>query len=194
MMTLLLLACRQVEVDNPTGTCVSDDGSRVCDHAPDPSDTYLPDCDPPLDREYWRVFAIDAATAYIYPRPDGAAAVQEICAGDDADAVELLDRYTLCSSNVVDTINAMDPADALAITHLLHGRLHFFGVDGDVSPYVFTDDALEICAGDDDPLLADWCAYHEGRVGTCTDVGFGGMSDEAADAVAAAAEVLYGIE
>ena len=193
MLISLLFACG-VGIENPTGTCEPDgDGSRLCYSAPAPADTYLPDCDAPLAREYWRVFAVSSESAYIIPRPDGASAVAEACAGDDADLVALLDRYTLCGSVDVEQVNDMALADALAITHALHQRLRFEAVDANVEPFVPPDDGALICASAD-PAMADWCGFQPtSDGGNCTDIGYGYASDEEAQAVAAAANALYGV-
>ncbi len=56
----LVFACQlgEIVIENPSGECEAEtDGSRLCYHSPNPTDTYLPDCDNTLDRELWRVFA-----------------------------------------------------------------------------------------------------------------------------------------
>jgi hypothetical protein len=51
LMAAMAVACGGA-LENPTGECTADgDGSRACYHSPNRSDTYLPDCDAPLDRE-----------------------------------------------------------------------------------------------------------------------------------------------
>jgi hypothetical protein len=60
------------------------------------ADVYLPDCDAPLGRELWRVFAIDASTAYVVPRPDASGISLGICDGEDADMADRFERNGLC--------------------------------------------------------------------------------------------------
>lgn len=197
---LVLLGCPGPEIANPTGECVAeDDGGRLCYHAPEADDTYLPDCEAPLAREYWRVFAQGEDSAYVMPRPDGSTAVEAACADEDAVLSDLLDTYTLCGSPDVDTINDMAIADALFITHALHARLVFVAVDlgegsGDVDPFLPMDDVLAICRAAHDAILDTWCGDQEGRVDgdSCNDMGIL-MTAEEAEAAAAAANALYGI-
>ena len=53
---MVLLACgdkNTVTVENPSGECQADsDGSRTCYQAPIENDTYLPDFDTDLSRQY----------------------------------------------------------------------------------------------------------------------------------------------
>jgi hypothetical protein len=61
-----------------------------------------------------------------------------------------LDRYFLCqeqalSSEQVEAVNAMSPADALAIAHALHQRLVFVAGEAGVRPYASPGDILELC-------------------------------------------------
>lgn len=163
---LWLAACPAAVVENPSGDCeAADDGGRRCYHAPEPGDQYLPDCDLPIDREYWRVFAQSEDSAYLIPRPDGAGLTWGICDGEDAELAALFDQYTLCAPQVdVALVNALPPADALAIAHALHERLVFTVVDlgrgaGAVEPAPIPTDLAEACAGPaaGDPALVDLC-------------------------------------
>lgn len=197
LLPLLFLAgCPTVE--NPTGDCAADgDGSRTCTHAPEAGDIYLPDCAAPLDREYWRVFAPSEASAYVFPRPDGATATAQACADGDADVLAALDTYGLCGGPAdPDVVNDMALVDAFTITRALHERLAFVAADGagEVDPHVPFDDAMLICA-DPDAVLDAWCAAQAARQtgDDCTDIGIV-MSAEEAEAVALAANRLYGID
>ena len=120
-------------------------------HSPDPSDVYLADCEAPLNRELWRVFAIDEATAYTIPRPDAMGLTYGICDGEDADLADVFDRNGLCV-DIADpnTVNAMSHVDALAITHALHERLIFQAVptenDGlSLFPWAPDEDVIDAC-------------------------------------------------
>lgn len=201
LLTLLLAGCPAGDIiANPTGDCVpDDDGSRTCYHSPEPKDQYLPDCDAPLDRELWRVFAQSADSAYVIPRPDGDARVATLCAGDDAALVALLDQYTLCGTPDIDRINAMLPADALTITHAMHAILSFSAVEqGDawgIDPWVPDTDLVDACALSQDPALDEVCTMIAGRIegGTCTDIGYL-LDEDAATGLAALLNQLYGVE
>ncbi|HEY8947171.1 MAG TPA: hypothetical protein VIM73_23165, partial [Polyangiaceae bacterium] len=82
-------------IRNPTGDCEApDDGSRPGFHFSSDS-TWLPDCENPLDREYWRVFARSASSAAIVPRPDGAPELREPCTTEH-ELSPLVRKYGLC--------------------------------------------------------------------------------------------------
>ncbi len=208
----LLTACfdNSEDVANPTGDCVAEDeGGRDCYHAPDPSDSYLPDCDAPLDREYWRVFAREGEegvyTAYMIPRPDATGITWGICDGEDAALAELFERNLLCQSSVgqdeLEVINAMDVAEALEISHALHERLVFSPIDyGDgwsVEPFAPERDLAEACVqwGSDYPDAAEVCDELVGNMeaGTCMMLAQLYSEAEATD-MAALMNRLYGIE
>jgi len=136
-------------VINPTGSC----GTR-----PDPGRvgyggggaTWVPDCQAPLLREYWRVDTMDGITAYTLPRMDGAPAFQPACA-DDTDALhELVTRYDLCapaqSEQQVNIVNSLALADALQLTHYLHLHLQFVSDGASIAPFPITADILDACA------------------------------------------------
>ena len=198
LLPILLVACGP-EIDHPSGDCqADDDGSRLCYHSPEPGDTYLPDCEAPLQREYWRVFAQSEDSAYVIPRPDGATALAQLCEEADEATAALLESYTLCGQTDIDLVNAMDPADALEITHLLHERLAFTVVDlgegyFDVDPFVPMDDVLAACETAGAELDA-YCEFQESRVDGdgCTDIAYLPTEEEAV-ALAAAVNALYGI-
>ena len=58
-------------LDNPSGDCTADgDGGRIGYHSP-AGDTYYPDCQNTLAREFWRIFMQDNGDVYMIPRPDG---------------------------------------------------------------------------------------------------------------------------
>ena len=69
--------CGQSDINNPTGMCgTRSDGARAGYHAPAENDIWVPDCQNPLAREYWRVFSQDGGTGYVIPRPDGTPELQ----------------------------------------------------------------------------------------------------------------------
>src|SRR5690606_37110897 len=158
-------------VDNPTGDCEPEsDGSRS-GHSPTRDSQYLPDCDPPLLREYYRVFAQKDKTAYMIPRPDTAGIRYGYCNGDDQQLADLFDRNGLCVE-VADpkVVNSMTPKDALWIAHLLHEKLFFVAEDQDgtwdVRPGAFSDDVVAACdrAAVDLSESQVACRYHRDRV------------------------------
>jgi len=158
-------APRLPDVRNPSGACVAPPGNGARPgHGPGEA-RYLPDCKPPLRREYYRVFAQSEQLAFMVPRPDDAAPTRALCASEAQGSPlrVLFDRYTLCSAVAdVARVNAMTPADAMAIGHALHERMRFSAVGGDVRPFPYADDMLAVC--DAEPALAqgalaERCAY-----------------------------------
>jgi hypothetical protein len=97
------------------------------------------------------VFVQADGTAYMIPRPDGHPALFFACrSGNEQPFKQILDRYLLCqeqalSAEQVEVVNAMVPADALAIAHVLHERLVFVAGEAGVRPYAFPGDILELC-------------------------------------------------
>lgn len=198
---LLLAGCPAPGVPNPTGDCeASDDGARLCYHAPEAGDVYLPDCEAPLDHEYWRVFATSEESAYIVPQPFGSTAAAAVCAGGEADAVALFEGYGLCDPDAGAPEGGFAVADAHDVTRLLHGDLVFVAVEQgegawDVDPFLPMDDVLAICDATTEAALDQWCADQEARVGddgTCMDIGIL-MDQAAAEAAAIEANAYYGI-
>lgn len=203
-LVLFLAACGgpadpDIPFPNPTGDCTApDDGGRRCWHTPG-SGTWYPDCDPPLDREYWRVFVESDGTAWMMPRPDGAPPIAAACADEEHPQRELLERLTLCGPVDVDLLNAMNPADALTLGHWLHTELDFEArVEGDqasIVPYVPFVDEVEACRHTDNPALDDYCADRfafEGA-GTCPGETDLVMDAAVAEAMANAVDAVYGV-
>ncbi len=194
MLLLLLVGCETI--DNPTGDCTADgDGSHRCYSVS--ADTYLLDCQAPLSRELWRVFAIDAQTAYVIPRPDATGLSLGICDGDDAELADLFDRNGLCVE-IADpaVVNSMTPADALAITHALHERLDFTaegsGSEWWVSPFAPDGELYDACALSDSADIADFCASLTETMdaGECRQLA-STFTEAQATAMAAALDELY---
>lgn len=189
-------------VDNPTGDCEADgDGSRT-GHNPGDSQ-YLPDCDPPLEREYYRVFAQEDETAYMIPRPDAMGIRYGYCSGDDAELADLFERNGLCVEVAdPDVVNSMTPEDALAIAHLLHENLVFVaeqqhGESWGVLPGAMTDDVVAACDRAEVDLsdALDACRYHRDRASSKIHDDMGRIYTRAeAEQLAAGLNELYGIE
>ena len=201
LFLLPLLAC-QTPVQNPTGSCeAADSGARSCYHAPAATETYLPHCDAPLERELWRVFAIDETTAYMIPRPDATGLTFGFCAGDDAELADLFDRNGLCVE-IADpsVVNSMTLADAMAINHALHERLVFTNTDGNgtpaIRPWAPDGDIADACAlitGD----VPEACEWFQERRELAPDEDCSAMAwvpdAESVDAIVPALNALYGI-
>jgi hypothetical protein len=186
-------------IDNPTGDCAApDSGARQGYHQPDDGDVWLRDCELNLNRELWRVFAQSPSRAYVVPRPDGAAALRPVCAGDDAAGVRpTLDRYTLCSASPdITLVNAMDPADALAITHYLHSQLRFEATvdQTGITPFALKCDVRDACELEPNQSseLETVCMEVRDSLASGTDIGID-YSGPAAMELAALLNELYGI-
>ena len=199
------LACgekRTATVENPSGDCsAEDDGSRTCYHAPMESDTYLPDCQTDLSREYWRVFAMSDTSAYIIPRPDGMGLMYDLC--EDANVGELMNTYALCSetlgANEVDIINDIPPEDALLITNALHSKFLFTVDENDmISPWAPPNDIVDACkfSDDNDDLVSDYCdtalSYYDSG-DDCPNIAFFPSAEEAS-IIVARLNTLYGLD
>lgn len=190
-------------VDNPSGDCEAGyDGSRS-GHNPGDSQ-YLPDCDPALQREYYRVFAQEDETAYMIPRPDATGLAYGFCEGSDEERSDLFERNGLCvptaNTETVQKINSMTPSDALEIAHLLHERLVFRAAEGSsgwsVVPGLFLDDVVDACnrAAVDLSEAKDACADAKKRVTEKSQDDIGRSYTEAeCKQLAPALNELYGI-
>jgi hypothetical protein len=145
--------CGKAGFANPSGACgTRSDGGRAGYQAPDAQDQWVPDCQNPLRREYWRVFSQDGASAYVIPRPDGAPELATPCANADHDLHPVVVRYQLCSAaestEQVGIINHVDLTDALHVTHFLHSQLEFAATqDGrGIQPFAIPSDVLDACS------------------------------------------------
>ncbi len=188
-------------VDNPTGDCEpDDDGSRTGHHPGDSQ--YLPDCDPPLLREYYRVFAQEDKTAYMIPRPDALGIHYGYCDGDDPELARLFDDNGLCERVAdPDVVNSMTPADALAIAHVLHEELVFVAEEHEgnwsIWPGAMSDDVVAACerAAVDLSDAQAACSYHRDRVQNKSHDDMGRTYTRAeVEQLAPALNELYGIE
>lgn len=168
-------------IENPTGDCAApDSGARAYYH--DPGDTkWLPDCQNPLAREYWRVFAKTAESAYLIPRADGAPGLQPACADEDHPLHSIVKKYPLCemasSRAEVDRVNSLPPADALAIAHELHRSLRFVVTDEGmgIAPFPMPSDIMDVCelhSNADNPELQELCEEETARLQSGYDIGF----------------------
>jgi hypothetical protein len=190
-------------VENPTGKCQAEgDGSRV-EHSPNPTDVYLPDCSAPLDREYYRVFVEESGTAYTIPRMSADPAFYRACLNEEDPLHEVLQTYSLCDSSapstpdMVEKLNSMAPADALALTHYLHERLVFFVTEQGVSPYPMAQDILDACKADEqfrNGAMQERCDFEIAaeQQGVRTTQGWIHVGEQA-EALAAAMNELYGL-
>lgn len=151
-------------------------------HSPGLDDTYLPDCNAPLNREYWRVFAVSESSAYVIPRMDafGVANKYGMCTGE-TELSSLFKKYGLCKevlgSADIQVLNNMEPAEALNITHALHKRLCFESQNTagswSIVPWAPDDDIHEVCNKNIDAGAASYCDEIMKRFncnGTCIDM------------------------
>jgi len=196
-------------VTNPTGTCqpkdnVKDNGARPKYHSPGAS-TYLPDCDAPLNREYWRVFAKSESSAYVIPRIDafGVAAKYGMCTGDD-ELSSLFKKYRLCKETLdsadVEVLNNMKPSEALNITHALHKRLCFqaqaAGGSWSITPWGPDDDIMDVCNTTADAAAVSYCDEIKKSfecTGSCVDMAIM-PSAEAVRVIVPGLNKLYGAQ
>lgn len=187
-------------ITNPTGSCEApDDGGRRGYHTPGAGDVWLPDCALPLEREYWRVFAVSDTSAYVVPRLDGTPELAEMCADPEHDLHALVEKYALCepaTGATVDRVNDLAPADALALTHDLHTRLVFEVVPGGITPHPIPTDIIDAChlqPDDNSRALVELCEREQERLDSGNDIGFSYEGPGAAELVERLNE-LYGIE
>jgi hypothetical protein len=112
--SLLMAGCSDIQ--NPSGSCgTREGGGRPGYHSPGGS-TWVPDCQNELLREYWRVFSDEGTSAYMIPRPDGAAEIQPVCADASHELRPLVDRYGLCvAAGGIDQVNPF--ASVISCTH-----------------------------------------------------------------------------
>ena len=192
---LFLFGCSP-KINNPSGDCEAEsDGSRLCYHSPEASDSYLPDCQNPLKRELWRVFALNESSAYIIPRPDTMGLQFDLC--ESGEYTELLQEYDLCADITdPDTINNIPIEKALQITNILHQHL-VFSTDssGQVTPWAPDEDMLLACQQIDDPIVDEYCGNisSQNESGECLELAFT-YPEEAGLLFATTLNTLYGIE
>ena len=166
-------------IPNPTGTCQApDDGSRRGYHSSDGT-AWLPDCKSPLRREYWRVFAESADSAFVIPRPDGAPELEPVCNDTDHALNPIVRAHALCASAAgqadLELVNHNAPADALAVTHFMHGVLRFTTSGSGIAPFPLPSDIIDAC--DLHPEAAStalraMCDRERDRLQSGNDIGF----------------------
>ncbi len=178
----------------------ADDGTREGYHYPG-DDIWLPECENPLAREYWRVFLQSEKSAYIIPRPDGAPELQPVCADEGHPLRGLIDHYLLCSAatsaSQLDKVNNMLPEDALQLAHYLHVQLRFRIKDdgAGITPFPMPADIIAAC--DLHPQinsvdLGELCDRERSRLESGHDIGYIYSGDAAIELVELLNE-LYGV-
>jgi hypothetical protein len=204
LLPIVAIACgSSAGVENPTGDCKANGkGNRVGYDGEPVGAVWLPDCQKPVAREYWRVFAQSSTSAYMLPRPDGEANLVAVCGNVAHPLHAMVESYLLCSAATseasVARVNSMLPADALQIAHYLHTVFAFendsrAGVH--IAPFPITDDILEACAlhaQDNSTEFTAICTREQDRLQSGNDIGFKYDGPGAVELVARLNE-LYGI-
>ncbi len=164
---------------NPSGNCTTTgDGSRPSFHIPLEGETYLPNCQNPLRREFWRIFVKEDGTAYMSPRPDGLGIPLGICDFSDGHLIAHMAKlYGLCNDPVTDQvdpniINSMEPLYALEFSTIFHRQLHF-DVDTFLNtPWMVPDeDILSVCDLLGDAMRGDTKSFCKDIEERCDDQG-----------------------
>lgn len=205
LATLVVIAgagCGQSTIINPSGTCGTRPGEvRAGYHVPDKDDTWVPDCQNALAREYWRVYSKDGRTGYVVPRPDGAPQLMAPCADSQHELNPLVVRYQLCSAasrvEQVALINQIALSDALVVARFLHKQLKFAVTQNalGIQPFPISADIVDACAlaeGKNSSDLEAICKRERDRLRSGIDIGFSYTGDGAGELVARLNQ-LYGI-
>lgn len=136
--------------------CTSSNGSPALtptsphpyDFVPDPNSEYVRNDKVSLAREYWIVYRAPDDTYSMFPRPDGAPALQRACAAAGEWAAMLADArlcHPASSAEDVARVNALSRDEALELSTYLHQQLHFEPVDGDTQPHALLSDIIDVC-------------------------------------------------
>jgi hypothetical protein len=203
LAVLLTAACSaSSDLENPTGDCQPiGKGNRAGYDGEPVGATWLPDCQNPVVREYWRVFAKSSDSAYMLPRPDGEANLVAACTNPSHPLHALVGSYFLCSAATGETVarmNSMLPTDALPIAHYLHTVFAFVNDSGagvHIAPYPITGDILDACLLHQQSNSADFaaiCDREQDRLQNGILIGFTYDGPGAVELVARLNE-LYGI-
>jgi len=206
LAAIFSLACdssSDVGVQNPTGDCRAPlITARAGYDDVSPGATWLPDCQNPVAREYWRVYARSADSAYMLPRPDGDPNLVAACNNAAHPLHALVESYFLCSPattpETVSRTNDMLAADALQIAHDLHAVFAFendAGAGVHIAPFPIPGDILDACAlhpQESSADLAAICAREQERLQSGYTIGFTYDGPGAVELVARLNE-LYGI-
>jgi hypothetical protein len=188
---------------NPSGSCKpTDNGARAGYHAALDS-RWLPDCQNPLAREYFRVFTESATSAYVIPRPDGSPYLEPVCSDPQHELHALVEEHALCAAAESDAaaalVNSIPPADALRIAHYLHAQLKWRVIDkpgAGIDPSPLPSDIIDACDLDAMANSADFeslCQRERDRLASGIGIGFFYKGPGAVELVARLNE-LYGIE
>jgi hypothetical protein len=164
---------------NPTGNCVApDDGSRPGYNAAGGL-KWLPDCQNVLKREYWRVYAANAAQVALLPRPDGAPQLDAPCFGKNHPLAPIVQKYGLChaatSEAEVTIVNSMNYSDAFVLARYLQSQLVFVSTADGFSPFPIPSDILDACALHPATNSAEFsaiCQREANRLEAGIDIGF----------------------
>lgn len=202
LMVAASAGCDRVTIANPSGTCGTRRGEvRSGYDVPDDDDIWVPDCQNPLTREYWRVYSRDGVTAYVIPRPDGAPELATSCADSQHKLHPLLIRYELCSAassmEQVEVINHIALGDALVVTNFLHTQLRFVNTEVGlgIQPFPIPADIVDACAlggGMNSSDLEAVCQRERDRIRSGLGIGFSYSGPGAVELVARLNE-LYGV-
>ncbi|MEM7335918.1 MAG: hypothetical protein AAF490_27820 [Chloroflexota bacterium] len=179
-----------------------DDGARFGYHAPG-NDAWLLECNPQLNREYWRVFVtLETEKAYIIPRPDGAPELASVCQDLSEPLHSIATANFLCqpasSSQQVEAINSLEPNEALQIARYLHSRLQFV-YDPNIPailPFPIPSDILDACSirgFQNEVELEALCQTEERRASSGQEIGIV-YSGPGAEQLVRRLNELYGIE
>lgn len=199
-VALLAVACK-ADVPNPSGSCKApNDGGRAGYHSA-LGTQWLPNCQNPLRKEYWRVFATSRTSAATIPRLDGNPGLKPACADPQHELATLVQRYALCSSaatsQAIARVNDMSPADALELTRFLHHRLRFVVVSEGIGvfPWPVPTDIIDACGLHPQMNSSDLtaiCKRESARLRSGREIGFSYQGPGAVELVTRLNE-LYGI-
>ena len=188
---------------NPTGACVAPNSGAIAGYSvPGRGDVWLLDCENPLRRDYFHVYAQGSAEhCYIIPRPDGAPQLSDACEDSTHELHPLVENHALCgpasTTEAVARINDMTAEDALTIARYLHTRIRFepSGLNGTgIAPFPLPPDVLDACslhAATNSAALAAACDDERARQKSGIDIGY--SYDAVAPELAALLNELYGI-
>lgn len=114
----------------------------------EPGSSYVKNPALTLPREYWVVVREVSGSHFLFPRPDGAEALQKECTTGSPLAARLA-AHALCqpasSSEEVAQVNHLSAELALEVSSFLHHDLSFRRSGESITPAPFTNDLLALC-------------------------------------------------